>query len=250
MNNLEKKENIEINIYLDESGSCHNIKTKWFIVGGVIDISPNLKVKSLFKKFENNQKNITQNVSDEFKGSNCEFEIKKNLWIESEDKKIYKCGIIFDKLQNTFQNQYNNKIKENVIFNYLVAILVEKSIQKLIIDNNWKNKKIILNVSCDNRTQCVATLKNLESYLKIKILESKEILSKTNNDIIEIKLKYCDSKRNFTIRFADFIANTIYCCHELKKDIKAIEDFTKIQYNESKYLIIHYFPNKKNSPIK
>lgn len=214
---------MQINIFLDESGSIHkNAKTRYFAVGGYFSKNEDKnKITSLYKK-TNFQVKKSRNFA-------LDKEIKSYDYLNNEKIEIFKlvqnvdsfcgCAIVFDK-----QKMRKEIIESNVFFNYAVKLLINDCIVPIL--NYQKSIEFVLSV--DNRNLKVGDLKNLEEYLKTEFCLYD----------YKFSVKYYDSKYNYGIQLADLIVNTFY---NRFKDITIVKDVIK-EINFNKFRISE-FPN-------
>ncbi len=213
-----------IHIYLDESGSFHNKKCNYFVIGGYCRWTTKTP-KSLFLRFENKYKKNVGNK--EFKAQSIGFEYTIEFFNEFINKQFLPIAIIAIKKNCKF------KIKEDYIYNYLVKLLIKQVTKRILVENEIYNCELI--ISCDNRSQKIESKKSLECYLNSESICWNMNICK-NKKIRKISVNYFDSKKSTNIRISDFISNYTY------NYINKHNEWSQIK---NKYYVFDIFPSYK-----
>lgn len=191
-----KKSCLNINVYIDESGSIHkNSKTLFFAVGGYFVFNDKKdKVVSFYKKINRDIK-ISKNIllTKEMKSYDYSISEKINIIEKIQDIDSF-CAVSMVFLKEKMNKQI---IESNIFFNYAVRLLFQETIIPIV-----KKKDVVINfiVSVDNRNIRVGDLNNLENYLNTEFC----------NDEYYFKVTYYDSKYNYGIQLADLMVNSFY----------------------------------------
>lgn len=194
-------------LFLDESGNIsENSSDKYFSIGGYLVESGDETHKFRMKKIiKNINKNRDINFNYYAKKDN-RTEVKfANLTLKGREE-VFEG---FKNLRGTYVSIVVEKDKctdltshtANDYYNYLVRLLVQYIFEVRNFHGNLKFEE--LNIICDNRSMKISANNNLQSYLVKKLiierLENKKYCCNFN-------IKLADSKVNYGVMIADFIA--------------------------------------------
>lgn len=218
---------MNIYVYSDESGVFDKNHEKYFVYAGLIFLDKKEKdIKS--NKYKNLEKNIKleKNIDDfiELKGNILDAKTKHRIF--KYFKNEYKFAVIVE-LNKTYE--YSGKKNKQRFLDYAFKRILKHSINYLIKNNIIKKDEIkIISINCDEHT--IST--NSRYELKENILNEFKygVVNFEKNyqfppiipNILDVNLKYCNSKNSSLIRAADVIANKIYNHFSKNIDIEYI----------------------------
>lgn len=226
--------NIKIYVYCDESGLLHtNANKRYFSIGGYFAFPDECKI--IKTKYARTLKKIK--IARNFSKST---ELKTHLMTNEEKIKLFSAiqsvdsfhgfALILDK------ESLNKPIeKENVFYNYLIMIIMDRIILPAFEEYD-ASIDVEIDLFPDNRNCSVQNLKSLEDYLNTFYYM---------NDRFSFNVQYCNSAHNYNIQIADLIANTFYM---MEKDKTVVSDvLDKIALN--KFYVTH-FPGSYSTGTK
>ena len=194
-------------IYIDESGNLGiNSKQRFFILAAlkIQDEKTNILLERILKKIRNRKLKKNLKEKSELKFSNSDEIIRKKFLYEVSKLRIDIFSIIIEK------KRINDKLNENlpVLYNYLIKILLEKSLLKI----NNKNKLVIILDRCMNKNQ----RDNFKTYVMTEFLEIFSYLP-------DVEIRHENSLDSFGLQIVDFIAGAFgYKYNESKDNLKYI----------------------------
>ena len=180
--------------YIDESPDLGIKKSKfsYFVISciKIEDESENNKFLRIMKKIRSKilKKKLKETSEIKFSNSNKNIQKKALEYVNNLNCEIY--SIIINKTY--VDKELRNKIP--ILYNYLMKVLLEKSISK--IDRN-KNLNIYLD-KCMNKSQ----IQSFQKYIEVEFLDLFKKLPKIN-------ILHVNSNKNSGIQVIDFIVNAI-----------------------------------------
>ncbi|HMP67468.1 MAG TPA: DUF3800 domain-containing protein [Candidatus Paceibacterota bacterium] len=202
----------KISIFIDESGTL-GLKEKepYFIITAII--------------LAENQKNPLKNMVKKLKKS---FSVNE---LHATEMSFYQKEIFFNFLERReYSYQYfvaqKNKIdptlfsNKSVCFNYFIYLFLKNILENTTITE--------IHIVIDMRNIKVTSVKNLEEYLQLKLIERRDYNKK-------IFVNYGDSKQHNLLQAVDILSNAIYAKYNYSKK----HFFSRIK---GKLLLAEHFP--------
>lgn len=208
---------MNIFVYSDESGVFDKKHNDYFVFGGLIFLSKDMRDIQA-RKYSAAERTIRKNgyYSDEA-------ELKATFITNKEKNKLYrslnqciKFGVIIEQ-KNIHDRIYNHKKSKQRYLDYAFKIALKRTFQSLINIGRIKPNKVEdIYVYSDEHTTATngryELREALEQELKIGTINYdyaciyEPVFPNMNN----VHVKFYDSKSNYLIRAADIVANRIY----------------------------------------
>lgn len=205
-------------LFIDESGGIStNNGEKYFVIGGYLIESGNLKHKYAMKKIikkinENKDRYFNRRAKvegkDEVKFSNLNVDGKNFVYSKLKKLDGIFVSIVVDKENCTDLTKH----KSNDYYNYLVQLLIKYifDTRKLHNPSNLIEIKLIY----DNRSMKIEANNDLQTYLITKF----KIERHYNKYSCNFNIKEADSKINYGVMISDFIAGLCWARYNYREE--------------------------------
>ena len=207
---------MQLYVYSDESGVFDKVHNDIFVFGGLIFLDKNNK--DIFaRKYLKAERDIRSNGYDyETELKACKISNKEKGKLFRSMNKAIKFGVVIEQ-KEILDRIFSSKKDKQRYLDYAYKIGLKKAFESLILQGIIeKNKVTSLHIYCDEHTTATNGKYELREGLE------QEFKSGTYNrsynkffpplfdNLRDVELNYCDSRKIHLIRAADIVANRIY----------------------------------------
>ena len=207
---------MQLYVYSDESGVFDKVHNDIFVFGGLIFLDKNNK--DIFaRKYLKAERDIRRNGYDyETELKACKISNKEKGKLFRSMNKAIKFGVVIEQ-KEILDRIFSSKKDKQRYLDYAYKIGLKKAFESLILQGIIeKNKVTSLHIYCDEHTTATNGKYELREGLE------QEFKSGTYNrsynkffpplfdNLRDVELNYCDSRKIHLIRAADIVANRIY----------------------------------------
>ncbi|VWL85601.1 DUF3800 domain-containing protein [Oceanivirga miroungae] len=202
-------------IYSDESGVFDKKTNDFFVFAGILFTSRDdrNKLKSKYLTLEKSIKYDKEiSPKEELKASNLANKTKKRLYSYLKD--VIKFSVIID-LRKLYD--YKGKDNKQRYLDYAFKIGLKRTLKKLEKNNILKLNEIErIFIECDEHTIATSGIYDLRDTIYNEFKYG--VVNFNHNaqygaiipDLVDVEVKYLDSKNNALIRCADIVSNFVY----------------------------------------